>query len=296
LQAPDPFPGFAIGMNLIAPLITPDTTLLDMSFSSKKKLFEHAAELFAQTHALKASDIFTSLFERERLGSTALGYGIAIPHGRIKGLKDACGALYRLKVPLEFDAPDNQPVSLCFHPAGAPGCQRAPSADSRRTGAAVRRRRHAHEDAQRRHPVRTDCAAQRLVGLGALPGAWTTQATFQSRPCSATWRNNSDLQWVAGRNGGLRSLSSETIQKPSLALIGHLNFVHPNRVQVLGPAEMDYLRSLSESGLQDAIDHLFSTELAAIVVSNGETVPRCCSTVPIAPKRRCSRRRWRAPS
>jgi len=101
-------------MNLIAPLITPDSTLLDMSFTSKKKLFEHAAELFAKIHGLKASDIFTSLFERERLGSTALGYGIAIPHGRIKGLKDASGALYRLKTPLEFDAPDNQPVSLCF--------------------------------------------------------------------------------------------------------------------------------------------------------------------------------------
>ena len=81
------------------------------------------------------------------------------------------------------------------------------------------------------------------------------------------------LRWVAGRNGGQRTLSSETIQKPSLALIGHLNFVHPNRVQVLGCAEMDYLRGLTESGLQDAIDHLFSTELAAIVVSNGETVP-----------------------
>ena len=114
LQAPDPLTGFATGMNLIAPLITADTTLLDMSFSSKKKLFEHAAELFAQTHGLKSTDIFTSLFERERLGSTALGYGIAIPHGRIKGLKDASGALYRLKTPLEFDAPDNQPVSLCF--------------------------------------------------------------------------------------------------------------------------------------------------------------------------------------
>ena len=101
-------------MNLIAPLITADTALLDMSFSSKKKLFEHAAELFAQTYGLKSTDIFTSLFERERLGSTALGYGIAIPHGRIKGLKDASGALYRLKTPLEFDAPDNQPVSLCF--------------------------------------------------------------------------------------------------------------------------------------------------------------------------------------
>jgi PTS system nitrogen regulatory IIA component len=101
-------------MNLIAPLISPDTTLLDLSFSSKKKLFEHAADLFAQTRGLKSTDIFTSLFERERLGSTALGYGVAIPHGRIKDLKDACGAFYRLKIPLEFDAPDNQPVSLCF--------------------------------------------------------------------------------------------------------------------------------------------------------------------------------------
>jgi len=81
------------------------------------------------------------------------------------------------------------------------------------------------------------------------------------------------LQWVAGHNGGGRTLSSETIQKPTLALIGHLNFVHPNRVQVLGCAEMDYLRGLSEPGQQDAIDHLFSTELAAIVVSNGESVP-----------------------
>lgn len=101
-------------MNLITPLLTPETTLLDMSFSSKKKLFEHAADLFALAHGLKSTDIFTSLFERERLGSTALGCGIAIPHGRIKGLKDASGAFYRLKTPLEFDAPDNQPVSLCF--------------------------------------------------------------------------------------------------------------------------------------------------------------------------------------
>lgn len=82
-----------------------------------------------------------------------------------------------------------------------------------------------------------------------------------------------DLQWVAGRNGGQRTLSSETVQKPALALIGHLNFVHPNRVQVLGCAEMDYLQGLSESNLQDAINHLFSTELAAIVISNSKDVP-----------------------
>lgn len=81
------------------------------------------------------------------------------------------------------------------------------------------------------------------------------------------------LAWVAGRNGGQRTLSSETIQKPTLALIGHLNFIHPNRVQVLGCAEMDYLRGLSAPALADAIRNLFSTELAAIMVANGEAVP-----------------------
>lgn len=81
------------------------------------------------------------------------------------------------------------------------------------------------------------------------------------------------MQWIAGRDGGKRSLSSETIQKPTLALIGHLNFVHPNRVQVLGCAEMDYLHGLSAPALQDAIDHLFSTELAAIIIANCESIP-----------------------
>lgn len=82
-----------------------------------------------------------------------------------------------------------------------------------------------------------------------------------------------NLRWLAGLNGGKRRLSSETIQKPTLALIGHLNFVHPNRVQVLGCAEMDFLRGLSKRALTEAIGHLFSTELAAVVVSNGEAVP-----------------------
>lgn len=81
------------------------------------------------------------------------------------------------------------------------------------------------------------------------------------------------LKWVAGSEGGTRQLTSDTVQKPTLALIGHLNFVHPNRVQVLGCAEMDYLRSLDEAGLNQAIGNLFSTELAAVIVANGEEVP-----------------------
>jgi HPr kinase/phosphorylase len=82
------------------------------------------------------------------------------------------------------------------------------------------------------------------------------------------------LSWIAGRSGGERLLTSDTVQKPTLALIGHLNFVHPNRVQVLGCAEMDYLRQLSSEALPRAIDNLFANEIAAVVVANGESVPQ----------------------
>lgn len=86
-------------------------------------------------------------------------------------------------------------------------------------------------------------------------------------------RRNLKLTWVAGLSGGNNTLSSDTVSKPSLALIGHLNFVHPNRVQVLGCAEMDYLRSLKSKEMLQAIGNLFSTDLAAIVVANGEKPP-----------------------
>lgn len=81
------------------------------------------------------------------------------------------------------------------------------------------------------------------------------------------------LNWISGQQGGAKLLVGDTVQKPSLALVGHLNFVHPNRVQVLGCAEMDYLRSLNAGQLTLAVDSLFSTELAAIIVANGEDVP-----------------------
>jgi HPr kinase/phosphorylase len=82
------------------------------------------------------------------------------------------------------------------------------------------------------------------------------------------------LNWIAGLDGGINQLLSEKVTKPSLALIGHLNFVHPNRVQVLGCAEMDYLRSLSIIAMKQAINNLYSTDLAAVVVANGEKPPK----------------------
>lgn len=101
-------------MNLISPLLQPGNVLIDVDTTSKKRLFEQAGQLFQSGQDVSASEVFDSLFSREKLGSTALGYGIAIPHGRIKHLKETACAFIRLKTPTEFDAPDGQPVDLVF--------------------------------------------------------------------------------------------------------------------------------------------------------------------------------------
>lgn len=101
-------------MNLVAKLLPPANVIVDVSVSSKRRLFERIGLLFENNHGVASSVVFESMFARERLGSTGLGHGVAIPHGRIKGLKDALGALLRLSAAVPFDAPDGKPVSLVF--------------------------------------------------------------------------------------------------------------------------------------------------------------------------------------
>ena len=101
-------------MSLVAKLLCPANVAIDVSVSSKKRLFEHLGLLFENNHGIASSVVFDSLFARERLGSTGLGHGVAIPHGRVKGLKDALGAFLRLGAPVPFDAPDGKPVNLVF--------------------------------------------------------------------------------------------------------------------------------------------------------------------------------------
>lgn len=101
-------------MNLIVKLLPVAHVLLDLDVGSKKRAFEQAGILFETSLGVARATIFESLFARERLGSTGLGQGIAIPHGRIKGLKLASGALLRLTQPIPFDAPDGRPVNLLF--------------------------------------------------------------------------------------------------------------------------------------------------------------------------------------
>jgi len=101
-------------MSLVAKLLPPANVLLDLQVSSKKRLFEQVGLLFENNHGIGRSLVFDSLFARERLGSTGLGQGVAIPHGRIKGLKDALGAFVRLAQAVPFDSPDAKPVQLLF--------------------------------------------------------------------------------------------------------------------------------------------------------------------------------------
>jgi PTS system nitrogen regulatory IIA component len=101
-------------MNLIARLLPPSNILVDLDVTSKKRMFEQAGLLFENNQGVARALVFDSLFARERLGSTGLGHGVAIPHGRIKGLKEAVGAFVRLAQPVPFDAPDGKPVTLVF--------------------------------------------------------------------------------------------------------------------------------------------------------------------------------------
>jgi len=101
-------------MSLISSLLTVSHVALDIEAGDKKAVFEHAARLLESDSGLTRQQVVDSLTTRERLGSTGLGQGIAIPHGRVKGLREALGAFVRLRNPVAFDAPDERPVSLVF--------------------------------------------------------------------------------------------------------------------------------------------------------------------------------------
>jgi PTS system nitrogen regulatory IIA component len=101
-------------MSLVAQVLPASNVVVDMDVASKKRVFEQAALLFENNNSIARAQVFDSLFAREKLGSTGLGQGVAIPHGRVKGLKNAVGAVVRMKAPIPFDAPDGQGVSLIF--------------------------------------------------------------------------------------------------------------------------------------------------------------------------------------
>ena len=99
----------------VSEILSPDCIRLDADASSKKRVLESASQMLAGVdQALSPREIFDCLIAREKLGSTGLGDGVAIPHARLAGLDKTIGAFIRVPKGVDFDAPDGKPVDLIF--------------------------------------------------------------------------------------------------------------------------------------------------------------------------------------
>jgi len=99
-------------MNLLSKLLPLSNVELGVPATDKRAALAHAATLFEHGQGANASKVLESLIAREALGSTGLGKGVAIPHGRLRGLRQAAAAIIRLQNPVAFDSPDGAPVQL----------------------------------------------------------------------------------------------------------------------------------------------------------------------------------------
>ncbi len=101
-------------MNFISKTLSPPRVALDVDLTSKKRLFEQIGLMFENENKIARANVFDALFAREKLGSTGLGFQVAIPHGRIKNLRDTVAAFVRAKEGIPFESPDGEPVRLVF--------------------------------------------------------------------------------------------------------------------------------------------------------------------------------------
>jgi PTS system nitrogen regulatory IIA component len=98
----------------LSELLQPGAIKVLGKLTSKKRLFQDLGEIAASCYGLEINSAVNALQERESLGPTGVGHGVALPHARIEGLDRVVGAFLRLDTPLDFDAVDRQPVDLIF--------------------------------------------------------------------------------------------------------------------------------------------------------------------------------------
>ena len=287
-------------MNQIAELLPVANIALDVDVGTKSRLFEAAGALFAASSGIDGSLVATSLAAREKLGSTGLGQGVAIPHGRIKGLKEARGAFVRLKQPVPFDAPDGKPVSQVFVllvPEQATDLHLQLLSELAQMFSEKGFR-------EKLSGATTTAALLALFRRGDRPLelrlAMNAEAALRQISVQRLFDDNADrlgLHWKGGRQGGNRVLTGDSELKPTVGQVGHMNLIHPFRIQILGAAEGTYLRGLAATELRALINRLFTPELVAIVVANGEVVPpylpaQCDPHHSRCSPRRSPRRTW----
>ncbi len=98
----------------ISTLLSPERIFINTEITSKKRLLEFIANQVSDQYQLTQATLYNNLLDRERLGSTGLGKGFAVPHARLADLENAIGLFIKLENPINFEAPDNEPVDLVF--------------------------------------------------------------------------------------------------------------------------------------------------------------------------------------
>ncbi len=99
---------------ILSKLLTPSAVRVNGHLTSKKRLFQEIGEIAAQAHGLPAAGVVDGLQERETLGPTGVGHGIALPHARLEEAGKIVGVFLRLERPVDYDSVDRQPVDLIF--------------------------------------------------------------------------------------------------------------------------------------------------------------------------------------
>ena len=161
-------------------LISPDSVFPSLKVKNKKQLLHELSARAANLTGLEERDIFDTLLQRERLGSTGLGQGTAIPHCRIANLKHIVGLFARITEPIDFDSPDGAPVDLVFlllAPEGA-------GADHLKALARVARLLRDPEVARK---LRNSHDVDALYAVLAMPSA----SAARCRAIASMWRGSS---------------------------------------------------------------------------------------------------------
>jgi HPr kinase/phosphorylase len=262
-------------MTNLSKILSLENVLLDLEVSSKKRAFEQAGLIFENNCGIARSTVSDNLFARERLGSTGLGHGVAVPHGRIKGsksLKSPLAAFVRLAEPIPFESPDGQPVKLLFfllipdhvtqqHLEILSEIAEMFSDESRPHGAGDRSRPALGPRAH--HQLATEPAGPGLNVHAANAADHTTAVRRQSR--------EPQLGWFAGFPGGERLISGDVASAADQ--VGHLNLIHPGRIQVFGHQELNYYHRLKSSSRSHVIGELIAGGPPALIIAQGLDTP-----------------------
>jgi HPr kinase/phosphorylase len=220
-------------MTNLSKILSLENVQLDLEVSSKKRAFEQAGLIFENNCGIARSTVSDNLFARERLGSTGLGHGVAVPHGRIKGsksLKSPLAAFVRLVEPIPFESPDGQPVKLLFfllipdHVTQHTwrSCPRSPNCFRTKPCAPrwppIRIRNRSTNASSTGNPA---CRrwADFTADMPMLQTPLTIQRLYDDN------RDTLQLGWFAGFPGGERLISGDAVSAADQ--VGHLNLIHP---------------------------------------------------------------------